>query len=480
MRLPWQGSITGRLIMMLTLATTVLWLAAALLSGTVLRHELNESFDRAEAEVARRLLPLMTDSLFDRDEAGPEIHEIQHFGIGRDPALVYQLSERNGHLLLKSDDAPLAPLNAGASPGFSTTADYRVFTLSDPATGLTIQIGELLGHRNRAIWASFATLVLPLLILIPLSGIGIWLATRQGLRPLVRLRQEISRRNTANLEPLAVDGLPAELTPIAVALSNLIARLKSALDAERQFAANSAHELRTPIAAALAQTQRLIATTPDEATRGEARKIEGTLRRLAGLAEKLMQLARADAGMALSGQKTRLLPVLQLVIDDSGAQARPTRVISLDVAPRAEDVAVDINVDGLGIVLRNLIDNAIVHSPPETDIEIRLSQDAEVSVRNHGAVVPAEALARLSQRFERGATTASGSGLGLAIVETILNQVGGGLSLHSPASGWPDGFEAAVHFGSARASAESARGSERVTGPIPDPSAGRPPAGSAA
>jgi len=444
MTLPWNGSITGRLIMLLTLGMAALWLVAAVLSGGVLRHELDESFDRAEAEVAQRLLPLMTDALFDRDEAGPEVHEIHHFGLGRDPALVYQLSTNDGQLLLKSDDAPPAPLNPGAPAGFSTTADYRVYTLSDLNTGLSIQVGELNAHRDHAIWGSFATLILPLLILIPLSGAGIFLATRRGLRPLVQLRQEIASRNTANLEPLSADGLPAELAPIAVALSSLIGRLKSALDAERQFAANSAHELRTPIAAALAQTQRLLATTSDAGTQAEARKIESTLRRLASLAEKLMQLARADAGMALLGRKTQLMPVLQLVVDDSVGQSRPPRSISLIIAPGSDDLAVDINIDALGIVLRNVIDNAIAHSPDGTDIEVSVSKDTGVTVRNHGAIVPEETLKRLSVRFERGATSASGSGLGLAIVETILGQVGGSLSLRSPAQGWGDGFEATV------------------------------------
>lgn len=440
----WYHSITGRLITMLTLGMAALWLGAAVLSGAVLQRELNDSFDKAQAEVGRRLLPLMADSLFDRDETGPEIHEIHRFSFDQDPALVYQLSERGGRLLIKSEDAPRMPLDAGAPSGFSTTATYRVFTMGDPETGLTIQVGELLSHRNSAIWNSFATLVLPLLILVPLSGAGILFATRRGLQPVARLSQEISSRSTAHLEPLSTEGMPVELTPIAAALSGLMARLKSALEAERQFAANSAHELRTPIAAALAHTQRLIATAADAKTQAEAQRIETTLRRLASLSEKLMQLARADAGMALAGRKTALLPVLQMVIEEIREQARPPRSIALSMEPGADDVAVDIDVDALGIVLRNLVDNAATHGSPATDIEVRVSNSAQVAVRNHGPVVPLEMLDRLSARLERGAATASGSGLGLAIVETILNQVGGRLTLSSPAPGWPDGFEAAA------------------------------------
>jgi two-component system OmpR family sensor kinase len=436
-------SIAGRLVMLLTIGVTVLWLVGALISSAILQHELDESFDRAEAEIARRLLPLMTDSLFDRDEAGNEVHEIHHLRVegGRD--LIYQLRAPDGRLLIKSDDAPATSLDAQAAVGFTTTAKFRVFTLFDRRTGLSIQVGELLSHRARAVWGSTLTLFLPLLLLIPLSAAGIWFGTRRGLAPLSRLRQEIASRDSGNLSPIASEGLPAELVPIGAALSGLILRLHAALEAERQFAANSAHELRTPIAAALAQTQRLLETTGDERALAEARKIEATLRRLASLAEKLLQLARADAGMAATGEPTTVLPVLRLVIND--VAMRSHRTIDLQVEPAGADLQAPINVDALGIVLRNLIDNAVNHSPPESRIEIEVSQTA-IAIRNDSTPVEPETLARLRDRFVRGATAVAGSGLGLAIVDAILEQTGGRLTLASPLPGHAQGFEAVLTF----------------------------------
>jgi len=443
---PSRASITGRLILMLTLGMTVLWLLGAAISSAILQRELNESFDRAEAEVGHRLLPLAADSLQDPDENGPDVHEIHHLQLDRDSALVYQLRHADGRMLLRSDDAPTIPLDSAAKPGFSNSQEFRIFTLTDPSSQMTIQVGELLAHRDRAIWGSTAILFVPLLLLIPLSATAIWFAARRGLKPLGALRREIAARSSANLAPLAVAGLPRELTPIAAALASLIDRLRSALDSERQFAANSAHELRTPIAAALAQTQRLIETTSDEAARAEGRKVEATLRRLSSLAEKLMQLARADAGMALSGEPTLLLPILELVIADTRARSKPPRTIQLDVAADAEGIAVQINIDALGIVLRNLIDNAVAHSPPGTPIEVSIQGDGSVAVRNDGPLVPPEVLAKLRRRFERGTTVASGSGLGLAIVDAIVEQTGGSLALKSPATGRQTGFEAIACF----------------------------------
>ena len=435
-------------MVMLTLGMTVLWLVGAAVSSAILQHELGESFDRSEAELAQRLLPLATDSIDDPDAAPPDRHEHPHHDFEHGTALFYQLRHPDGRVLFKSDDAPDKPLGDLGHAGFSNTPDFRVYSLTDPTSQLTIQVGELLAHRDRAIWDSTLILFLPLLLLIPISSGAIWLAARRGLQPLSALRQEIATRGSANLAPLSVTGLPRELTPIAAAIASLIDRLRSALDAERQFAANSAHELRTPIAAALAQTQRLIETASDEASRVEARKVEATLRRLSSLAEKLMQLARADAGIAASGGPTSLLPVLQLVLSDATSRSRPLREIALDLPAAAETITVPINVDALGIVLRNLIDNAIAHSPSGTPILVAITAEGDVSVQNDSVPLPPEVLSRIRRRFERGVTAAPGGGLGLAIVDAIMSQVGGELSLSSPADGRPDGFEATVRFSS--------------------------------
>jgi two-component system OmpR family sensor kinase len=431
--------------MLLTIGMTLLWLAGALISSAILQHELNESFDRAEAEIAHRLLPLMADALFDRDEAGRDVHEIHHFPVESGRALIYQLRAPDGRLLIKSDDAPDAPLDTRATAGFSTTAEFRVFTVVDRRTGLSVQVAEPLSNRARAVWGSTLTLFLPLVLLIPLSALGIWFGTRRGLEPLSRLRQQIASRDSANLSPIASDGLPAELTPIGAALSGLILRLRAALEAEQQFAANSAHELRTPIAAALAQTQRLLETTTDQRALAEGRKIEATLRRLASLAEKLLQLARAEAGMAATGEPTAVLPILRLVIDD--VAARSGRTIELEVEPAGEDLRAPINVDALGIVLRNLIDNAVNHSAPDTRVKITVSRTA-IAIRNDAPVVAPDMLEHLRDRFVRGATAVSGSGLGLAIVDAILEQTGGRLTLGSPPAGHANGFEAVLAFSS--------------------------------
>lgn len=218
-------------------------------------------------------------------------------------------------------------------------------------------------------------------------------------------------------------------------------RLDRALSAERSFTANSAHELRTPIAAALAQTQRLIAEAQGTPIEQRARNVEITLQTLVRLSKKLMQLARAEGVRILSDIPQDLRPVLQLVVDDVRRIARSNE---LALTLPDEPVLSRIDQDAFAILARNLIENAVKHGTDATAVRITLTSGGTLSIRNRGPIVLSETLTRLSQPFERGTTAAKGSGLGLAIVNAIAQAAGARLTPGSPAAGMPDGFEAVV------------------------------------
>ena len=103
--------------------------------------------------------------------------------------------------------------------------------------------------------------------------------------------------------------------------------------------------------------------------------------------------------------------------------------------------------DAIGIALRNVIENALLYGANNTPVEVWVDAAHSIHVANEGAVVETSKLAKLTQRFQRGGDGADGSGLGLAIADTIMQQSGGGLSLHSPAIGRDGGFEAVLHLG---------------------------------
>jgi len=440
-------SITTRLILGLTLATTVLWCGAASYSSYVSYRELNETFDRALREAGRRILPLASDHILGHDSENSRA--IHHVIEGRKEYLSYQLRDVSGRIVLRAHDAPSEPYDLTPTAGFSTVGEYRLFTDTDSATGLTITVAETTEGRREAAIGGTEAMLWPLLGLIPLNILAIWLTVRGAMRPVLRLSGDIAARSGQNLAPLDISDQPGELKPIAEAVARLVDRLRAALDAERAFAANSAHELRTPIAGALAQTQRLIAELGDPKDRRRAREVETTLKRLSGLAEKLMQLSRADAGVGVGDKDVDLIPVLDLMVADCAKRLDDHERIHY-LKPDGAALIAPMDLDAFAMVVRNLLDNAVNHGAADGVIEVRYETDGIVRVINDGPVVPPDILAQLKSRFARGLSHHAGAGLGLAIVETIMAQTHGKLELFSPAPGREAGFEARLTIKTSR------------------------------
>jgi len=292
-------SLTGWLIVTLTAGAVALWLLAASLAANSLRLSLDDAFDGGLRETAERLLPLAIDGY--RDEMGEQegehdAHEIPLFDdANASEYIVYQVRRASGELLLRSHDAPVEPLDAPLETGFTNLGPWRIYTLGTQRHDVFIQVAEAVDHRTQSLVASVLALIWPIALLIPLSAFGIYLAVRRGIRPVRTLSSEIGARHAANLTPIEVEGLPIELKPIGDAVDGLILRVQTALDAERAFAANSAHELRTPLAGSLAQLQRLIAELEGHPEQERARQVEQSLIRLRQLSNRLLQLARAEA-----------------------------------------------------------------------------------------------------------------------------------------------------------------------------------------
>lgn len=442
-----RGSIALNLAVGLTLVTAVLWIGAASISIGVLRHELNEAYDDSLRQSALRLLPL---AIHDIQEPWERRRPVVGFG-GFDPheeemdneSFTYFVRNKAGEVVLRDEDMAEDATVVAPPDGYGEWQGQRTYSLTDDRSGYGIVIVEASKRREDAISDSVAGLTWPLVALTPLIAIGIWFAMRLALRPLVALRDDIARRDGRNLAPLSADGHPVELAPIADAVAGLLERLKSALDVERSFAARSAHELRTPIAGALAQTQQLAAELGDSPRIGRVHDIEAALRRLAALSEKLLQMSRLEAGFARATETVDLVPVLRLMVRDANRFDAEEERVTLDLAGRST-LMVRIDADAFAIALRNLIDNAINHGAKGGDVVVSVDATGAVHVRNDGPVVAPEILAQLGQPFVRGETEAQGTGLGLSIVGSIVRQAGGTLTLHSPALGEAGGFEAVI------------------------------------
>lgn len=433
-------SMTRRLMIWLTVATAVFWIAAAALGAAVMREEFDEHFDSALTDTAERLMPLVVDDLY-RREASAEPYRIGTSD--GEEYLSYQVLDRSGRLLMHSYSAPTQPFGVPLVAGFADTATHRVYTAATVSDTIFLQVADPLAHRREAMTEGALALVLPLAILAPANMFAVWWLVRRTLSPVVSLRREIESRGSTNLEPLKATGLPEELEGIAGSVDTLLSRLRAALDAERHLAANSAHELRTPIAGALAQAQRLVAELTPGPERERALAVALSLSSLARLAEKLLQLSRADAGIGSAVDTIDLVPVARLVAEEFTRTAAAQGRLRVDL-PEGLVLTRRADPDAFAIALRNLVENALAHGSGE----VVVSADSRgFSVRNGGPCVPADKLVNLTRRYQRGAGTAPGAGLGLAIADALTRQMGGHLELASPAPGMQDGFRATIVLG---------------------------------
>lgn len=443
-------SITRRLTLTLTAFVVGFWFVAAMLGLAVMHYELEKSLDSSLQETAQRLLTLaVAHDLGKQDDANAlALGRPASIIAAHDEYLTYQVRDRTGQVLLRSHDAPREPFTETLEPGFSNTLALRVYTEATADQATYIQVTETHEYRHQALLEAGLAFLAPLLLLVPLSAWAIRRIVGRCMVPVLSIQREISERGAGNLTPLASSGYASELVPISAAVDRLMGRLRLALEGERAFAANSAHELRTPLASALAQVQRLQTRLVEPSDQERAAGIAHELRRLVDLTEKLLQLSRAESGIAmtLAEQETNLLPVLELIVADvsrSGKSAHHTIAIERG----AHQISSRMDVDAFGIVMRNLIENAVRHGIQAEPVTIAIDSPRRLRVINGSAVVPAESLASLTRRFMRGVTRAQGAGLGLAIADTILRQSGGRLELKSPATGRSDGFEAIVELG---------------------------------
>lgn len=429
-------SLQGRLGLSLAVVLLLLWGAATLVTTLQVRSEINTVFDSALQETAQRILPLAVADILSRDDTGVtrRLATIR----SHSEVLTYLVRDPHGRILLHSHDAEPALFPAWDGPGFSQTATHRIYNEDTLQGTIRLTLAEPLTHRQTVIEGVRMSLGVPILILMPAVLLAVVLVVRVSLLPLQRFRHTLALRDAQDMSQLSTEGLPSELIPVTHTLNTLLGRLAAAFVAERSFTANAAHELRTPLAGAIAQLQRLSIESQESATQQRAHAIEATLKRLTVLSERLMQLARAEGSQLRLNQSADLLPVARLLSADLARNLAPERIrLQLPAQPLLSDLDPDV----FAIVLRNLLENALRHGTPATPVVVTLEGDGTLVVSNDCPLIDSSQLAQLTQRFERGGATASGSGLGLAIVQAICLRIGSPLELRSPASGKRSGFE---------------------------------------
>lgn len=379
------------------------------------RREANELFDYQLRQMALSL----RDQTFDPFAAAapPDI--------GEDFDFVIQVWGRDGVRLYYSQPHPDLPNRARL--GYETVAtpdgQWRVFSLQQ--RGLTFQVAQPMSVRNElAATAAFRTLT-PFLLLLPALGLLVWFTVGRGMRPLEAMARAVKARTPTALQPLPDGGVPFEIQPLVAALNDLLRRLDRTLGAQRQFVADAAHELRTPLTALRLQIQLAErAATAEERAAAFATVKEG-LTRSAHLIDQLLTLARQEPDVTEPPAGDVDLNDLARQVIAEHTQLAASKAIDLGMG-RSETVAVSGDRNGLHIMLRNLVDNAVRYTPAggKIDVSAFAGPDGPVlEVTDSGPGIAPEDRARVFDRFYRGAgQEVPGSGLGLAIVKNIAER----------------------------------------------------------
>lgn len=253
-------------------------------------------------------------------------------------------------------------------------------------------------------------------------------------------------RDEQSLQPLPTRGLPDEVSPLVNALNGLLQRLGASLDAQRAFVSDAAHELRSPLTALKLQMQ-LLRRAPDDTARDAAiDALTAGIDRAARLVEQLLSLARSEPGApALPVDGVDLSDIVRRAVAQTVpfAHSRNTALALFADAP----VLLRGEPDALVVMARNLTDNAVRYSPPGTQVELRVSNEAGVPtlrVDDAGPGIAPENRERVFDRFYRHAPgDEPGSGLGLAIVRSVAARHGASVELSPSALG---GLQVSVRF----------------------------------
>ena len=291
-------------------------------------------------------------------------------------------------------------------------------------------VGQFTAARENLIWQQVMNSSVRLGIFIIIAVIFAWLAVAQGLRPLARLQESITRRSFDDMRPIQVD-VPKEVDEVTSELNNLLVRLENSIQSNKRFISNASHQLRTPVASLMAQTELLLRDATPQVQAGQLANINARANQLSRLINQLLTLMRADVSDKL------VLEMRDLVIDIGQIcmdwyNNHPQANIEVHFEPHHKALSCMVNHTLLVESLNNLLDNANLYCPPSSHLTVSLAHNqntAIIMLDDDGPGIPTKDRERVLERFCRLHEDHDGSGLGLAIAKEVALRHGGDLEL---------------------------------------------------
>lgn len=430
-------SIKRQLLAALLAATTLALSAGAWLTYRDTLDEVSNLFDYQLRQMALSLGDPATQGMQDLVNLPEGFDFVIQISGPKGVRVFYSNTHKNLPGLVRTENDPSQTLDT-TGVFFTTLVPeegvWRVFAKRWQSQTI-VQVGQPLKIRQKWAWDVAMQLTWRLIALLPLLSALIWILVRRGLAPLDRLAQALGQRNPRAMEALPEGHVPQEVLPLVQALNALLLRLTEALNAQRAFIADAAHELRTPVAAMRLQAQLLERTRSETEAQAALQDLKAGIRRAGDTVDQLLTLACQEPEMADKPfAKVRLSDLAQQVIGDQFVLAND-KAIDLGLADDDQEAVVWGEAEGLRILLANLLGNALRYTPEggRVDVHVRMERQTPVlEVTDTGPGIPEMYQGRVFDRlFRCPETTEAGTGLGLAIVKTVAERHGAKVELQN-------------------------------------------------
>jgi two-component system sensor histidine kinase TctE len=355
-------------------------------------------------------------------------------------SIAYAVRDTQGRVLLGDAHLPAGSIADASDQMFALARiDHRnVRTLTsrfDTAAGvLLLSTADVRASREPAARFGLMSTLLWDFVQLDLTLVLVWVGIQLGLRPMKKLREEIGRRSALDLRPIDESSVPREIAPMVVTLNRLFEMLRTSVQAQRQFIANTAHQLRTPITGMQAQLELLAAEPAAAPIKHRLATLQEAIRRLSHSANQLLSLARADPTVNIAAKNERV--ALDTIVGEVVAKFFDRALaLGVDLGAAVQPASMRADSSLLDDLLSNLVDNALKYTPPGGSVTVSAGErhgKPFIAVEDSGRGIPPSEREHVRQRFYRlPDSPGHGSGLGLAIVDEIARLYEGTLTIEA-------------------------------------------------
>lgn len=418
-------SLKGRMLSASVVWIAVAWSASLIAVYAYTTYSQTSIWDERLQSIAVKLLSLVPATA----SSGSTL-ELRSDVVALNNELTFQLWSGAGRLLASTSETRRQPLRADFVDGFANVEVdgqvWRVYSVSDRDGNVHVQVGNPRAMINADFRKHSLKAVSLAAVPLALGGLLLWWSVQRALKPVARIEALARERPMFDLTPLPTEALPTELLPLVASFNHLLTQLDQAIQGERRFIGDAAHELRTPLSALQAQLEVAMRASSPEQKNAALAKLQVAVQRSSRLSEQLLDLARLEAGARAPIRDRHSL-------DEIVRHVASEFEVSAQLQHRNIELAIDpchilCEMDEVGILVRNLVDNALRYTLAGGIVRIRCgysgsgdTRQAFVEVADDGPGVPVAEQSAIFERFHRatGSSAVRGSGIGLSLVARI-------------------------------------------------------------